>query len=105
MRNRSVILRQLTKENLDPKIAYVLGKNGKLIPKIGKETKLDPESLDTAKKESESSEFVLPDGAKSIPESLAENVEISKEITESTIEEKAVINKKKSTVKKKSKTE
>jgi len=105
MRNRSVILRQLTKENLDPKIAYVLGKNGKLIPKIGKETKLDPESLDTTKKESESSEFVLPDGAKSIPESLAENVEISKEITESIIEEKAVINKNKSTVKKKSKTE
>lgn len=105
MRNRSVILRQLVKENLDPKIAYVLGKNGKLVPKIGKENKSDSEYLGTAKKEIESSEFVLPDGAKSIPESLAENVEISKEITETTTEEKAVINKKKSSVKKKSKTE
>jgi hypothetical protein len=97
MRNRSVILRQLVKENLDPKIAYVLGKNGKLVPKDTKEVKA-AEALVSVPKEN--NEFILPEGAKSIPESLSDNIEISNE----PIEEKVAV-KKKTTVKKKSKVE
>jgi len=105
MRNRSIILRNLIKENLDPKVAYVLGKNGKLVPKGTKETRdlksTQEAMIEASPKEKESEEFILPEGAKSIPESLAENVEITSEPAA----EKLAVNKKKSSTKKKTKIE
>lgn len=88
MRNHKLILRQIARDNLDPKIPYVAGKNGKLVPKANKEQEAKKEET-VLVEESEVSkitlpqkvneDFIVPEGAKSIPESLEEDISISKD--------------------------
>lgn len=92
MRNHRLILRQIARDNLDPKILYVAGKNGKLVPKTNPKANKEQE----AKKEETvlveeaevskislpqkvNEDFIVPEGAKSIPESLEEDISISKD--------------------------
>lgn len=88
MRNHNLILRQIARDNLDPKIPYVAGKNGKLVVRarkeevksISDETETDATTVQSENPKIESHEdFIVPEGAKSIPESLEEESVISKD--------------------------
>jgi hypothetical protein len=88
MRNHKLILRQIARDNLDPKILYVAGKNGKLVPKANKEQEQEQEQeakkqetvlveeLEVSKislPQKVNDDFIIPEGAMSIPESLEES--------------------------------
>ena len=79
MRNHKLILRQIARDNLDPKILYVAGKNGKLVPKANKEQEQETvlvEELEVSKislPQKVNDDFIIPEGAMSIPESLEES--------------------------------
>ena len=84
MRNHKLILRQIARDNLDPKILYVAGKNGKLVPKANKEQEQEAKKQETVLVEElevskislpqkVNDDFIIPEGAMSIPESLEES--------------------------------
>jgi hypothetical protein len=98
MRNHKLILRQIAREDLDPKNLYVLGKHGKLISKVMKEQKTEVNEEESKISSLSNEDFVLPEGAKSIPESL-------EEVKNSTFEEKSNTKKKSFPAKKKPKVE
>lgn len=103
MRNHKIILRQIAKDNLDPRVAYVTDNEGNLVPKL-KEVEVAAidieENLNISTQPLTDSSFIVPEGARSIPEALEESAEV-KIVASDTIDQENLAKKKPSLKKKK----
>lgn len=101
MRNHKIILRQIAKDNLDPRVAYVSDNEGNLVPKLKEvEVAAIEENLNISTQPLTDSSFIVPEGARSIPEALEESVEV-KIVASDTIDQENLAKKKPSLKKKK----
>lgn len=106
MRNHNIILRQIAKDNLDPKVAYVTDNEGNLVPKFKEKNEqvATEENLNISIQPLTDNSFIVPEGARSIPEALEESVEVkivaSDTVASDTIDQEN-LSKKKTSLKKK----